>query len=210
MARLNIVKSFRGTTKTTDGELTCGICRDKITKGDGYKWWANRLPGSRGSIRQIRCMKADCAPSRADMTPGRAGDLLRLQDDGHSAIDGAQTVDDLLCTAESLADEVTEMADGLTESADNIEDGFGHETYQSGELRERAENMESYADDLRNVDLDDDETDEDEIRQELEEDDEDDTLTEQDVLDAINEARENHVEEQREKVREALDAVEIY
>jgi hypothetical protein len=73
MARLNTVKSFRGTSKTEDGNLTCEKCRDKITPGDGYRWWANKMRHMRGSVRRIRCMKNECTPSTADMTPGRRG-----------------------------------------------------------------------------------------------------------------------------------------
>jgi hypothetical protein len=71
MARLNTVKSFRGTTKTPTGNLVCGKCRDEITPGDSYRWWANRLPGQRGSFRNVRCAKDECMPTLAERTPGR-------------------------------------------------------------------------------------------------------------------------------------------
>jgi hypothetical protein len=205
MARLNTVKSFRGTSKTEDGNLTCQSCREKIKPGDGYRWWANRLPGQRGSFRNIRCMKSECTPSQADMTPGRAGQLMRIQEDGGSQIWDASH-EDLQGIAEQLAEQVRELASELEESADNIESGFGHETQQSEELRERAEAIEGYADELEQVDIDewsDDDWKEDNPLEDYEGD-------EDSQIEDLTQARESHLEEQRQKVQDALDAVELY
>lgn len=88
MARLNRVGSFRGTSKTPDGNLTCGKCRATIKKGDSYRWWANRLPGQRGqSVRNIRCAQAACTPKPSEMTPGRAGELMAIQEDAGDRLD---------------------------------------------------------------------------------------------------------------------------
>lgn len=156
MARLNVVKSFRGTTKTEDGNLTCERCREKIRKGDGYRWWANRLPGQRSSYRRIRCMNPECHPTIADLTPGRRGQLMQIQQDADKQIwawDGE--IEDLTGIAESVADEIREMAEELRESAQNIEDGFGHATSTSDELNERGDAMEGYADEIADCDFDD-------------------------------------------------------
>lgn len=155
MARLNTVKSFRGTTKTADGTLRCENCGATISVGDPYRWWANRLPHSFGSSKHVRCFKDTCRPSQADMTPGRAGQLMRLQADGSDEISRAQSVEDLQSIAGSLAEQVRELGEELRESAQNIEDGFGHPTSTSEELEERAENIDGYADELESVDLDD-------------------------------------------------------
>lgn len=158
MARLNIVKSFRGTTKTEDGCLTCGKCRTKICKGDSYKWWANMLPGGRGSFRNIRCMSAACHPRPSEMTPGRRGELYAIQENAEDALDtlGAfEVIDDLEVIAADAAEALRELAQDMIDSADNMEDGFGHATERSDELRERGDNLTNYADDVESVDLDD-------------------------------------------------------
>lgn len=153
MARLNHVKSFRGTSKTKDGTLSCGKCGKTIKIGDGYRWWANKLPGSRGSFRNIRCMTCTIRPS--EMKPGRTGQIMRIGEDFDDAMRdyGGWGQDDFQSAAENLAGEIRSFGEELEESAQNMEDGFGHETYQSGELRERAERITSAADELDDLDL---------------------------------------------------------
>lgn len=228
MARLNTVKSFRGTTKTESGNLRCEKCSDEITPGDGYRWWANRMPGQRGSYRRIRCMKSECTPTTADMTPGRRGQLMQIQQDGEEQIANATSVEELESVANDLADQVQEMADELRESAENIESGFGHETYQSQELNERADAMEGYAEELRDPDLEEydelDPEDADAVRQavldeygvededafaEEHEDEDFDALVETKRVEA-EETKEAHLDEQREKVIDKLNEVDVY
>jgi hypothetical protein len=157
MARLNTVQSFRGTTKTEDGKLTCGSCGEKVDKGDSYRWWANRAPGSRGGIRRIRCMKPECKPSRADLTPGRRGQLLGIQESIEDQLTdwNGDTTDDLQSIAEEAAGDLRSLGEELTEGADNMEQGFGHETEQSMELREKGESLESVAQELEYLDFED-------------------------------------------------------
>lgn len=155
MARLNKVKSFRGTSKTEDGCLTCGKCRTKIEPGMPYQWWANRLPGSRSGSKSVRCM--NCTPTAAEMTPGRRGELMRIQDDAERQISEweGDNYDDLEAIANSIAEEIRGLGEELRESAQNIEDGFGHATYQSEELEQRADDIDSQADEIEQCSFDD-------------------------------------------------------
>lgn len=154
MARLNYVKSFRGTTKTESGNLRCGRCGDSITKGDGYRWWANRAPGQRGSFRNIRCMKSECTPTTAERTPGRMGEFLYAQENAQGELAAwrsespTDAPEDVLT---NFADALREIANEMQEGADNIESGFGHATSQSEELADRAQQLESTADDAESV-----------------------------------------------------------
>lgn len=158
MARLNSVASFRGTTKTKDGNLRCGKCGDTITRGQPYLWWANRTPGSRSGYRRIRCTKPGCRPMPWEYqttSPHRAA-LMQGAHYGAVAVgEVSADYDDPGAMAEAVADAVhsaaeyvREAADGYTESATNIEDGFGHPTYQSEELQGKGEALTSQADDL--------------------------------------------------------------
>jgi hypothetical protein len=45
------------------------------------------------------------------------------------------------------------LAEEKGEAADNMEEGFGHETYQSQEIREQADQLESWADEVEQVDI---------------------------------------------------------
>lgn len=49
---------------------------------------------------------------------------------------------------ETLAEEVRNVASEYEESASNIVDGFGHETYQSEELQDKAYELEAWADEI--------------------------------------------------------------
>jgi hypothetical protein len=152
MARLNHVKSFRGTSKTKDGTITCDACGDKIKKGDPYLWWANKM--GRISIRRVRCMKDECRPKPWDYmttSPHIAG-LMMAEDGAQTAVadvewsdDAESFVDEIQDAAQEVADAVREVAEGYGEGADNMEEGFGHATYQSEELREKAETLEGQA-----------------------------------------------------------------
>ena len=150
MARLNYVKSFRGTTKTEDGCLVCEKCHSKIQPGDSYQWWANRLPGQRSSIRRIRC--ASCSPRLSERTPGRAGQLLSIQENVADQLgEFGGEADDLEMIVQDAADSIREIAEELRESAQNIEEGFGHPTSTSEELEERAESISGQCDEIEGI-----------------------------------------------------------
>lgn len=168
MARLNHVKSFRGTTKTENGLIRCGKCGITIVIGESYMWWANRLPGAPSGHRNIRC--SACPPSIAERTPGRAGEFMMAQQNAEGEIaQWCGEMQNLLTAptpdAESLyaprdvldgfADEVEGISQEMIESADNMEEGFGHATSTSDELRERGEDLESQASDVRETDFED-------------------------------------------------------
>lgn len=152
MARLNYVKSFRGTTKTESGNLTCGKCRKAIEPGMPYQWWANRSPGMRGGSRRVRCM--DCTPTLAERTPGRRGQWMMMEAALEEEIAVCATFEDLEATAQSVADQIREFAQEFIDGADNMESGFGHETSTSAELRERGENIEAVADEIEQLSFD--------------------------------------------------------
>lgn len=54
---------------------------------------------------------------------------------------------------DNLATAVRELADEKEESAQNMEDGFGHETGPSQELRDIAEQLSSWADDIEQLEI---------------------------------------------------------
>lgn len=64
-----------------------------------------------------------------------------------------ETPDDVENLANEIAEAVRGLASESEEAADNIEEGFGHETQQSEEARERAQNLESWADDIEGIDV---------------------------------------------------------
>lgn len=216
MARLNTVKKFRGTSKTESGNLTCQNCRAEIKKGDSYQWWANRAPGQRSSFRNIRCI--NCTPTIAERTPGRAGQLMMIQQNAEEQIAALTEFDDtgdLEALASDIACEVREMADELRESADNIESGFGHPTQQSEELAERADNIEGQADEIESCDFE-DAPDEEEIEEKVDDilgydpDVDPDPPTGADIREARTEVLEDWREDQRQRLNDAVSEIDIY
>lgn len=147
----------------------CGRCGKEIKPGDGYYWWANKLPGARSGYKQIRC--ADHPPTLAERTPGRAGQLLGLQAEWDKMLAEASTIEDLQSVRDDIAGQIRDFAQEFADSADNMESGFGHETYQSQDLREKGEAIEAVADEVEQVEPEGedegDEFDEDEVRREI-------------------------------------------
>lgn len=135
---------------------TCGKCGKEIKVGDPYKWIQPKS-GPYGGSKRYRCIS--CPSWRPSETTGSAalGALYGAQEAAEDALANwdRETVEDLQEIANECAAGVREAAEVYKESAQNMEDGFGHSTYQSDELNEKADNLESAADELENVDLDD-------------------------------------------------------
>lgn len=136
---------------------TCGKCHQEIKVGDPYLWWANRSPGMRGGMKRYRCAKPECYPKpwETEGNPKRAA-LMQAEAEAEQAL-SAEFSDaaDLESIMSDFASTVRDIAQEFIDSADNIESGFGTATYQSDELRERGENLESAADELESVDFED-------------------------------------------------------
>lgn len=207
MARVNFVKSFRGTSKTEDGNRRCGRsgCGTTIAKGDSYYWWANKLPGSRSGHKQFRCINH--RPTLAETTPGRRGQLYQLQDDIGTQLEEAQSQDDLQAAASFAADQVREWASEMTESAENIESGFEHPTQQSEALQDKAQELESVADEIESVDIEDEPEDIttcEDCDTELQ-----DGLVCQECNHEHEDPTDAWLEEQRQKIQDAVDEIDI-
>jgi len=74
--------------------------------------------------------------------------VARIEYDFSNAIETAESEDDVQSALTDAAEAVREIASAKEEGADNIESGFGHETYQSDELRTQAQDLESWADEI--------------------------------------------------------------
>jgi hypothetical protein len=160
MARITYVK------KAQKAQGDCTACHKPIKKGDSYKWVAPRAYKGAPSFKKKR--HADCPTWRlSELTSSSAlseaysaqevaaddlHDLQLLFDANNSAEDFINDVENVLSTC---ADGIRAAAEIWRESASNMEDGFGHATYLSDELNEKADTLESSADDLENISFDD-------------------------------------------------------
>lgn len=177
----------------------CGRCSKEIKPGDSYYWWANKLPGAGSGYKQIRC--AEHPPTIQERTPGRAGQLMGLQSEWENELSACQSVEDLEAARDSIAGQIRDFGQEYVDSADNMESGFGHETYQSQELREKGEAIDSIADEVEQIDVE--EFDEDEVDVEDYEGEDD-----PDYEAALEEARSAHLDKIRDEINDKMYEVE--
>lgn len=177
MARTNHVRAYRGRrvcqhTPDADGEMCkmpknditheegghhdydggtirCGACDEPIKMGDAYKF-KNKKTGPYSSVKLSR--HEGCPEWKASELTGSP--FLAVM---YAADENAPVIGDDGSGLEELRDHymeaAREMAEIRTEAADNIVDGFGHDTYQSDELRDDGERCESAADSLEYIEI---------------------------------------------------------
>jgi len=140
--------------KKSQKQHRCSACGQPIEVGQPYKWFKMKL--SRGGIKKSYHETCTIPPSHR--TTSRMGIIW----DAQAAVDfsAAEDFDGIRQELETFAETVREVAEEYNESAQNIEDGFGHATYQSDELRERGEALESWADEIEQWDFSGEEPDE--------------------------------------------------
>lgn len=125
----------------------CDKCSTEIKVGDPYKWIKPKSGPYGGSMR-VRC--ATCPtwrPSETTSSPA-LGTLYAAQEQFEEDLAGAEEADAIREALTALAEGVREAGQVYTEGADNMEEGFGHETSMSSELREKGEALESAADEI--------------------------------------------------------------
>lgn len=124
----------------------CGSCHQEIQVGSPYKHISPRS-GPYGGHTLYRC---DICPNWHvwEYSSSLSARLSEIEYDFSNAIDEVESEDDVQSALDEAAERVREIAQEKGESADNIEEGFQHETYQSQELREQSESLESWADEI--------------------------------------------------------------
>ena len=173
MARVTTVKAARKAT-------TCGRCGTVILAGMSYRWAKPRVHRAASGMKLVRCMGSKCMFRPSDLTTSKMAGVYAAQESLADAMAGDFTPNDLLNSLQEAAETVRGVGEEHREGATAIEDGFGHETSQSGEMNEKADALDEYADALEGVSIDDadeyddleteaGETDEDEDEDRLEE-----------------------------------------
>jgi hypothetical protein len=146
----------------TQKPLNCDHCGKPINIGDPYKWIAPRAHRAAQGIKRNR--HTTCPAWRASQTTSSPhlatiyGAQEAAEDQisavtADSAEDAADAEENLKGIAEEFAENIQEAVESYAESAQNIEDGFGHETYQSEELREKSEAIESWAEEVASYEV---------------------------------------------------------
>ena len=196
MARVTRVK------KAAKDQRNCEKCGVALPAGSAYKWVKPRAHKSMRGIKRVRC--TSCPDwRRSEISSSKLADAYAAQEmleDTNTS--GYTTMDEFEALADTLADMVEGCADGYEESADAIEDGFGHEVPMSEELREKADMVREWAEEIRysaqNADVFEEAQAEAEVREE------DPDVDEDDVVDLVEEKRDEWREAVLEAIQEAM------
>lgn len=124
----------------------CDRCGIEIEVGQPYKHVTPKS-GPYGGNKKTRC---DSCPvwqvwELSNSTSARCAEIVY---NFERAVHDAQSPDDFKSAQDDAASEIRDIATEKTDGADNIESGFGHETQMSQELRELADLLEGWADEV--------------------------------------------------------------
>lgn len=126
----------------------CDHCDEEIKVGQPYKW-------IEPNGQRIRNRHEDCPTWKVwEYSSSLSARIAQIQEEGMNGFpDDATEESDISSFVEDLASQIRELAEEKRESASNIEDGFGHSTYQSDELNETADSLDEWAEGVEQVTL---------------------------------------------------------
>lgn len=137
MPRTNYVKSAR------KAQGSCEVCGKPIEPRMAYQYIEPRYGTRR--VRHTGCRS--WRPS--EVSSSKMTSVWAAQEAFADAqMSGFDTVSDIAQAVTEVAEAARSVGEEYGESAQNIEDGFGHEVPMSEELREKADSLESWADEL--------------------------------------------------------------
>lgn len=135
--KVHVVEKARPSKRTRK----CRTCGHEIQVGEKYRYFKKRYGGF-----SYYC--AQHTPRPSEMTTGKAAQLLSIGEDLEDAIADATCPADVRQALEDAQQAAQELAEEYEESASNMEDGLGHETSMSEELRSKGEEIAEWADEL--------------------------------------------------------------
>ena len=119
MARINISR-FAARQGAT---LHCDKCRREIAKGEQYRHFK---VGFRYGRKQVRCMRAECAPRQSEMTNTKmSGEYAAVEaaEDAPAVADVYREANDASPTGYVFGEDLNERADEISDAASTLE-GF--------------------------------------------------------------------------------------
>jgi hypothetical protein len=129
----------------------CQITDGKILPGQAYKHITPKS-GPYGGTQKSR-HEEHPTWQRWEYNYSLGAQIERIQYDFNEAVSSAESPDDVQSALEEAASEIESLAQEKSDSADNIEEGFGHETSMSEELRQTAEDLEGWAQEIQSADV---------------------------------------------------------
>lgn len=133
---------------------TCEKCGGEIKVGDPYKHVTPKS-GPYGGRTRRRC--APCPTWDAwDLSNALWARIEQVVSPAQTAVEDGKANQDpeaVRSALEEAAQGIRELAEEKTEGAENMEEGFGHETEQSMELRDQGEQLEQWADEIESAEV---------------------------------------------------------
>jgi hypothetical protein len=127
---------------------SCDACAEPIAVGTPYKYIdIKRQYG--GTTRRRHAYHPDWQPwEYSSALWARIAQIQAMEID----VSGLEPGEDPSDYTDDIVSAIRELASEKEEAASNMEDGFGHETEQSNELREISEQLEAWADEFESID----------------------------------------------------------
>jgi hypothetical protein len=126
---------------------TCGKCREELPKGSTYRWYK---VGFRTRYRSIRCMKPECTPRNSELDGSKMATVWDAQESFEDALSSAGCKSDIESALEEYAGAVREVGEEYREAGTD-----DNGTEWSPDSIERADTLESAADEIESIDLSD-------------------------------------------------------
>lgn len=126
----------------------CGHCGITLPPGVPYRHFT---VGFRSRSKNVRCMKVECSPTRAERESSKLAEIYAAIDD--ASFDGCETTEGI----KSVLEQVAEVARGLSEEYAEASVNQNTGAVFNVEAEERGQTLEAYADELESWDPDEEE-----------------------------------------------------
>ncbi len=131
--------------KARNDQGVCTKCKTPLPVGSPYRYYR---PGFRTRTKVCLCMKAECTPRRSELETTRMADVYSAIEDAETTINEAGSVQD-------IRDALEECAESIRGTADEYEQSIFDAPMLEDQLRDRIEELNSFADDLDTNSFDD-------------------------------------------------------
>jgi hypothetical protein len=126
---------------------TCEKCKTDLPVGSAYRWFT---VGFRSKHKRVRCLSAECAPKDSERESSLLSSVYAAREDAEATINDADNAEDMNTAISEYADAIREVASEY-EVAKEDENGNVFNTV----AEERQEALESAADEVESITVDD-------------------------------------------------------
>lgn len=122
----------------------CKNCGKPLPAGSAYRYYK---PGFRSKLKIRVCMKPECTPRRSQLDQSKLSDAYAAIETAEDAIADAETV-------ESVQGAVDDCASAIRDVSGEYEETISNTPMLEDQLREKIDMLDSFADELESLSLD--------------------------------------------------------